>query len=225
VQHAFGLTIPESLDEVCDPQRTALIIYDLQAGIVPQLPDGHEVVGRVIQVRQLARDAGLRVFYTRHMSLPNELSGVSQLRTAMAWQRLSRVDDVKPRFLRGSPAFEIAAELAPAASEAIFDKLAMSAFVGTPLDMALRDCDINSFIIVGIALEVGIEPTVRHAIDLGYIPVLVTDACGSRDKAAAERALAQLAFAGGSLQTDVNTLSAVLRRRAGSSAPSSSPSS
>jgi nicotinamidase-related amidase len=61
---------------------------------------------------------------------------------------------------------------------------------------------------------VGIEPTVRHAIDLGYIPILVTDACGSRDKAAADRALAQLAFAGGSMQTDINTLSAVLRRRA-----------
>lgn len=214
MQHAFGLTIPESLDDVCDPQRTALIIYDMQAGIVPQLPDGQEIVARVVQVRQLARDAGLRVFYTRHMSLPNEVSGVSQLRTAMAWQRLTRVEDVKPPFLRGSPAFEITPELTPSASEAIFDKLAMSAFVGTPLDMALRDCNINSFLIAGIALEVGIEPTVRHAMDLGYIPILVTDACGSRDKAAADRALAQLAFAGGSLQTDINTLSAVLCRRA-----------
>jgi nicotinamidase-related amidase len=217
VQHAFGLTIPESLDEVCDPQRTALIIYDMQAGIVPQLPDGEAIAARVVQLRQLARDAGVRVFYTRHMSLPNELSGVSQLRTAMAWQRLTRVEDVKPRFLRGSPAFEIAPELTPSASEAIFDKLAMSAFVGTPLDMALRDCHINSFLIAGIALEVGIEPTVRHAIDLGYIPIVVTDACGSRDKAAADRALAQLAFAGGSMQTDINTLSAVLRRRASTS--------
>jgi nicotinamidase-related amidase len=217
VQHAFGLTIPESLAEVCDPQRTALIIYDMQAGIVPQLPDGQEIAARVVQLRQLARDAGLRIFYTRHMSLPNEVSGVSQLRTAMAWQRLTHVEDVKPRFLRGSPAFEITPDLTPSASEAIFDKLAMSAFVGTPLDMALRDCNINSFLIAGIALEVGIEPTVRHAIDLGYIPILVTDACGSRDKAAADRALTQLAFAGGSLQTDLNTLSTVLRRRAATS--------
>jgi nicotinamidase-related amidase len=222
VQHAFGLTIPEALDEVCDPRRSALIIYDMQTGIVPQLPDGHEVVARVLQVRQLAREAGLRVFYTRHMSLPNEVSGVSQLRTAMAWQRLMRVEDVKPRFLRGSSAFEITPELTPSACETIFDKLGMSAFVGTPLDMALRDCDINCFLIAGIALEVGIEPTVRHGLDLGYIPILVTDACGSRDKAAAERALAQLAFAGGSLQTDIKTLGAALRRRTASSSSSSS---
>ena len=42
VQHAFGLTIPQTLEEVCDPARTALIVYDMQVGIVSQLSDGHE---------------------------------------------------------------------------------------------------------------------------------------------------------------------------------------
>jgi nicotinamidase-related amidase len=130
----------------------------------------------------------------------------------MAWQHLDRVAEVKPWFLRDSPAFQIASELAPAASEAVFDKISMSAFVGTPLDIALRDCNVNSFAIVGIALEVGIEPTVRHATDLGYIPIIVSDACGSRDKTAAERSLAGLAFAGGSIQTDVRTICAVFGR-------------
>jgi nicotinamidase-related amidase len=55
----------------------------------------------------------------------------------------------------------------------------MSAFTGTFLDIALRDARIESFIIAGIALEVGIEPTVRHGADLNYIPIVVTDACGS----------------------------------------------
>jgi nicotinamidase-related amidase len=218
MEHAFGLDIPTSLEEVCDPRRTALIVYDMQAGIVPQLPDGAAVAQRVLQVRDAARAAGLRIFYTRHMSLPIEMAGVSQLRTAMAWQRKTRVADVKPAFPRDSPQFQIAPELTPSASEAVFDKIAMSAFVGTPLDMALRDCGINTFVIVGIALEVGIEPTVRHATDLGYIPIVVTDACGSRDKPAAARALAQLAFAGDSLQTDVDTICALLRRKAGARA-------
>lgn len=61
-------------------------------------------------------------------------------------------------------------------SEAIFDKITMSAFESTPLDIALRDCGI---LIVGVATEIGIEPTVRHAADLGCIPVVVTDACGA----------------------------------------------
>ena len=91
----------------------------------------------------------------------------------------------------------------------------MSAFEGTPLNIALRDCGLTAFVIVGIALEVGIEPTVRHATDLGYIPIVAADACGSRDKLAARRTLDSLAFAGGSLETDVKTVCALFRRPRG----------
>jgi nicotinamidase-related amidase len=75
---------------------------------------------------------------------------------------------VKPWFLRDSPSFQLVPELSPLPSEAIFDKITMSAFEGTPLDIALRDCGINAIAIVGVAMEIGIEPTVRHAADLGY---------------------------------------------------------
>jgi biuret amidohydrolase len=102
-------------------------------------------------------------------------------------------------------------ELAPRPTEAIFDKITMSPFVGTPLDLVMRDCGLNAFAIIGIALEVGIEPTVRHAMDLGYIPVVVTDACGSRDKEAANRVLVGLQFTGGSYQTDVVTIRRLMR--------------
>ncbi len=193
----------------------ALLVYDMQAGIVAQIPDGAETTRRVCDVIEAAREGGFRVFYTRHMYLPKEVAGVSALRTAMAWQGVRRVDEVKPRFLRDSPEFQLTAELSPRASEAIFDKIAMSAFVGTPLDIVLRDCGMTAFAVVGIALEIGIEPTVRHAMDLGYVPVVVTDACGSRDKAAAARSLASLAFFGGSLQTDVTTIGNALRGRSG----------
>lgn len=212
MEQCFGLTIPQTLEEICDPTRVALIVYDMQVGIVSQLPDGMTMVQRVAEVRQAARDGGVRVLYTRHMSLPKEVAGASQLRTAMAWQHVDRVADVKPPFLRDSPAFQITPELAPASTEVVFDKITMSAFEGTPLNIALRDCGVTAFVIVGIALEVGIEPTVRHATDLGYVPIVVTDACGSRDKLAAKRALDSLDFAGGSLQTDVKTISGLLRR-------------
>jgi biuret amidohydrolase len=75
----------------------------------------------------------------------------------------------------------------------------MSAFAGTPLEMVLRDCGVRSYLIAGIALEVGIEPTVRHSADLGFVPVVVEDACGSGDAAAGERSLAALRFAGDAL--------------------------
>jgi Amidases related to nicotinamidase len=89
----------------------------------------------------------------------------------------------------------------------------MSAFEGTWFDFALRDCAINAFIIVGVAMEIGIEPTARHGADLGYIPVVVTDACGAGDTEAAERSVESLKFAGDVLITDAETICNVLRQR------------
>ena len=214
MQHDQELEIPDTLEDACDPGRLALIVYDMQVGVVGQLDDGPEVTARVLEVLEAARSAGVRVYFTRHMSLPRELMGVSQLRTAMAWQHEDRVEDVVSPFLRGSPGFEVLPELAPRDSEAVFDKLAMSAFEGTPLEFALRDCQITAFAIVGVAMEVGIEPTVRHGADLGLIPVVVSDACGAGNPAAAKRSLDALAFAGDAMMTDVATITRLLAEAA-----------
>jgi biuret amidohydrolase len=117
--------------------------------------------------------------------------------------------------LRDAPGFQITPELEPRPSEGIFDKLTMSAFEGTWLDFALRDCGINALIIVGVATEIGIEPTARHGADLGYIPVLATDACGAGNKEAAKRSIESLKFAGDALITDTETICHVLRNRSG----------
>lgn len=98
----------------------------------------------------------MRVFFTRHMSLPLELMSASQYRMAMAWQRVNRPELVKPWFLRDSPGVALAPELQPRPTEAILDKLAMSAFEGTPLEFGLRDCGVSAFAVAGIALEIGI---------------------------------------------------------------------
>src|SRR5918995_1632119 len=115
METAYGLNIPRTLEEVCHPQRMALVVYDMQVGIV------------------------------------NQLMGLFQTRQAMAWQRVDRVEDVEPWFPRDSPQVQIVPELKPLPSEAVSDKIAMSAFSGTFLDMALRDLGIVSFTIVGIA--------------------------------------------------------------------------
>jgi biuret amidohydrolase len=212
MQRAFGLNIPQTLEEVCDPRRLALIVYDMQVGIVNQIENGKQITDRVLQVLDAAREAEIRVFFTRHMSLPKELMGVSQIRMAMAWQRVKSVDEVKPWFLRDSPGFHLVPEMNPLPSEAIFDKITMSAFEGTPLNIALRDCGIDAFAIVGIAMEIGIEPTVRRGADLGYIPVVVKDACGFGHSDAAARSIASLEFAGDALLTNVDAICAQLRR-------------
>ena len=206
---AYGLEIPDSFGELVNPKRCALIVYDMQAGIVPQIKDGEAITARVKRVLDICRTAGMRVFYTRHLSLPKQLMGASQYRMAMSWQRVDDPEQVKPWFLRDSPGFQIVPELEPLPSEAIFDKLAMSAFEGTPLTMALRDCGLQCFLIAGVAMEIGIDITCRHGADLGFIPIVVRDACGAGHQEAADRALLTLEFLGDTVLTDSETISRV----------------
>jgi len=210
----YGLTIPKSLEELVSPQNTALVVYDMQAGIVRQIANGREITNRIAQVLRAARSAGVRTFFTRHMSLPKPLMGAFQFRTAMAWQHVDSPEKVSPVFLRDSPAFQIVPELEPQPGEAIIDKITMSAFEGTFLGIALRDCGIRSFIVVGIALEIGIDPTCRHASDLGFWPILVRDACGFGSEAAANHSIATLEHMGDTTITDVATICALLGKAA-----------
>ncbi|PYQ38192.1 MAG: cysteine hydrolase, partial [Acidobacteria bacterium] len=82
MHRAFGLEIPQTLQDICDPRRLALIVYDMQVGIVKQIANGPQITANVAQVLEAARSAGIRVIFTRHMSLPKELMGVFQLRMA-----------------------------------------------------------------------------------------------------------------------------------------------
>ncbi len=202
----YGVDISENLRELLDPRRCALVVYDMQVGIVQQIEGAAAITGRVRQVLDAARTNGIRVFYSRHLSLPKQLMGASQFRMAMSWQRLQDPEQVQPWFLRDSPGFEIVPELKPLPSEAVFDKLTMSAFEGTPLTIALRDCGIQSFLIVGIALEIGIDITCRHGADLGFVPILIRDACGTGHQDAADRALQTLEFLGDTVLTDLAAL-------------------
>jgi biuret amidohydrolase len=215
MKHVHGLDIPQTLEDVCDPRRMALVVYDMQVGILKQIKNPDTIVAKVSRVLEAARAAGVRIFFMRHMSLPKELMGAFAYRMAMAWQRTDDPEKVTPWFLRGSPGVEIIPELAPRPSEAIFDKLTMSALEGTPLAIALRDCGITSVALVGVAMEIGIEPTARHAADLGIVPVIIEDACGCGDAGAAQRSIEALKFAGDAVFADVDAVCAALKRRGG----------
>ncbi|HEY4048113.1 MAG TPA: isochorismatase family cysteine hydrolase [Acidobacteriaceae bacterium] len=196
MKNAFGLSIPERLEDTCTPSRCALVIYDMQVGIVPQISEGAKILVQCQQLLEAAREKQFRVFFTRHFFLPNHLAGVGQLHRSMIWQGLTDPSQVKPMMTQRSPAWQIVPELAPREDEVVIDKITMSAFESTFLNIAMRDAHLESFLIAGIALEVGIEPTVRHGLDLNYLPVVVTDACGSKADDLKQRSLATLTGTG-----------------------------
>jgi biuret amidohydrolase len=209
-----GLEVPGTLEEICRPDRLALLIYDMQVGILGQIADADRVVANVRRALDAARAAGVRTYFTRHVTLPVELMGVAQLRMWRTWQQVERLEDVSSPFLPDAPQTQIVAELAPTAAEAVIDKLTLSAFAGTPLELALRGAEVGALAIAGVATEIGIEPTVRHAGDLGFIPVVLTDACAAGNAEAGQRSLEALRFLGDAVLTDVAQFSAALAARA-----------
>ncbi|WP_280362452.1 cysteine hydrolase family protein [Nocardia wallacei] len=212
MRHGNGLEIPEDLRELCSPRRMAVIVYDMQVGVLAQLDDGAEIVARVERVVQAARRGGYPVIFLRHLFLPKRLSGLFALRMAMAWQGVDSVEEITPILQRDTPGFQLVPQLQPGPDEVVFDKTSMSAFEGTPLAAVLRDLGIVSYAITGVALEIGIAPTVTHSTDLGFVPVVVRDACGGRDQEAIARAYDDFAFQGNAVVTDVDTLVPLLEK-------------
>jgi biuret amidohydrolase len=205
-----GLDIPETLEDALDPATLALVVYDMQAGVLAQIADGDRVLANVVRVLDAARARGVRTVFMRHYFMPTALQGVFQLRQAKTWERKERAADTTPLIPHGSPGFALVPELEPRPDEAVLDKITMSAFEGTPLDIVLRDCGVRAYLICGVAIEIGIEPTVRHSADLGYVPVVVQDACGAGNAAAAARSLETLAFAGDAMIATTDEVCAAL---------------
>lgn len=200
---------PTDLADWLSPERAALLVYDMQVGICRQVEAG-EIIVRVSQVVAAARKAGLRIAWCRHQSLPKAWMGEFATRMAMIWQHTDDPESVQPWFLRDKPEVAIVPELTPYPQDMIFDKLTMSAFEGTWLQLAMRDAGLNALAICGIAMEIGIEPTCRHATDLGIVPILIRDACGHGNAEAAARSIDALRFAGDTIVTDVAEFVAAL---------------
>lgn len=212
MRHGNGLDIPETLEDVCAPERMALIVYDMQVGVLSQLEDGQQIIDRVVRVVEAARRGGYPIVFLRHMFLPKRFMGAFALRMAMNWQGVDTVEAVTPILQRDSHGAQLVPELRPRADEIVLDKTTMSAFEGTPLASTLRDLGIGAYAIVGVALEIGIAPTVAHSTDLGFIPVVVRDGVGGRDQAGLARAWDEFAFQGNALVTDTDTLVPLLEK-------------
>jgi biuret amidohydrolase len=205
-----GVSLPLRVAEICNPVSTALLIYDMQTGVRSHVSDSDRITDACSAAVAAARKSGMRIVYTCHLSMPGPWIGLTQFRTAMTWQRTDDPSAVKQWFPRGSEASEIVPELAPHDSDLIIEKFSMSAFEGTALSFALRDSGIAGLAIAGIALEIGIEPTVRHATDLGFVPIILTDACGCGNREAADRTIATMRFIGEAMLIDVATFTSLL---------------
>ncbi len=158
-----------------DPKTTALLVMDMQSGILDMLGDKKEaIVAQASKLLDAARKASVRVIYVVVGFRPG-YPEVSPRNASFSSVRESG------RFAAGSAGTEIHAALAPRADEVVVTKHRVSAFAGTDLEMILRANGIETLVLAGISTSGVVTSTVRHAADADYRIVIVEDGCADGD--------------------------------------------
>lgn len=155
-------------DVKLDLARTALVMIDLQHGIVPRqwAPyTGEQVVGNCVLLAQEMRNRGAMVVFV-HVLL-NELV-TRQVDAAAA-----------PTAPPPPQASQLVPEAGVEATDIVVAKRSWGAFYGTELDQLLRRRGIKTILLAGIATNMGVESTARAAFDHGYELVFAEDAMTS----------------------------------------------
>jgi nicotinamidase-related amidase len=134
--------------------NTALVVIDLQNGVVANAWRRNEVLATVTMLIDRARVANVPVIWVQHAD-----------------------EDLKP----GSDAWRIVAELAPAPGEAIVEKSYRDAFENTKLEQVLSDLGIGKLVVTGAQTDMCIRSTLHGALVRGYDAILVGDAHTTED--------------------------------------------
>lgn len=160
------------MDLQLDPATTALVVIDLQKGIVSRDTAPHkapEVVARCSELAARFRAKGAPVVLV-HVAF-----------SADDGDRLKPPADGAPPVTLPIPKefSELVPELQQAPSDIDIIKKQWGAFYGTPLDLQLRRRHVRTIVLGGIATNLGVESTARDAWEHGYHLVFVEDAMAS----------------------------------------------
>ena len=188
-----GKEVFTELAEVVATEHTALLVIDVQRS------DGwagsrerKAAVGRMAQVLQAARQAGVLVIYFYNERLPNHANiSAPYLRLLLKTGYQPGTDPIV--CLEGSPDAEIVPQIAPKESERVIGKPRASAFVGTDLDVILRSNGILSLVLVGGSTDWCVEATAWGATGLDYYAVVLQDCVQGPRPDGHEAALKQMA--------------------------------
>ncbi|HEV8434508.1 MAG TPA: hydrolase [Thermoanaerobaculia bacterium] len=154
-----------------DPQTTALLLIDLQRGIVARDTQPYttaQVVERAARLAKRFRDAGALVVLV-HVAFAPDLS-----------DRLNPpADSPTPATPLPKEWSDIVPQLGSDPRDVIITKHNWGAFYGTELDLQLRRRQIRTLVLGGIATNMGVESTARDAYERGYEQVFVEDACAT----------------------------------------------
>jgi nicotinamidase-related amidase len=153
---------------------TALLVMDVQQGIVDRFAGDEEYLPRLMAAVEAARAAGIRVIYVVvgfRAGYP-EVSERNKSFAAIAGTG---------RFAEGDPGSAIHPAVAPDPGDVIVTKRRVSAFAGSDLEVVLRAGGIDHLVLTGIATSGVVLSTLRQAADLDYRLTVLADGCLDAD--------------------------------------------
>jgi len=134
--------------------NTALLVVDVQNGVVEGAHDRNEVVGNVGSLVERARQQHVPVVWVQHSD--DELA-------------------------KGSDKWQIVPELQPERAEPLIQKHYGDAFEDTELESVLSGLGVGQVVVVGAQTDACIRSTLHGAFVRGYDATLVTDAHTTED--------------------------------------------
>ena len=164
-----------------EPERTALLVVDLQKGFYndemrEREPEHRYLYDRIRDVvipngqRLIAacRSAGIEVVYTVVECLTNDG------RDRGLDYKISGIFAAK-----GSWDAEVIDELGPGDDDIVIPKTSSSLFNSTNCDYVLRNLGIEYVMVMGMLTDQCVETAVRDGCDRGFLMTLVDDACAT----------------------------------------------
>lgn len=187
-----GIEIFETLEEMLRPSHTALVVWDVQNALVKSTFNRDAFLAALANLVTSLRGK-LPMLYTLITPMPASFqSGWAYY----ARMRMFRVDDpakLPHLFAPGTSDGEVADAVKPQPGDVRIEKATPNIFLGTNVEVMLRNRGIRSIVFTGIATEMGVEHSARDAGARGFYPIVAVDCVSSRDREAHERSLANLA--------------------------------
>lgn len=151
-----------------DPKSTALVVIDLQRGILARETTPHantDVRARSVKLVNACRKAGVQVVLVNVGFSPDEKDRLSQ-----------PADSPNPPGPLPAGYSDLDPALGSDAGDLLITKRQWGAFYGTALDLELRRRGVTTIILCGIATNFGVESTARDAWERNYALVFAEDA-------------------------------------------------
>lgn len=152
-------------------KTTALVVIDLQEGILPFAGGPHsatDVVTRAARLAETFRANGSPVVMVRVGWSDDYAEALKQ-----------PVDAVTPAHPLPENWWTYPQALGKAESDLEVTKRQWGAFYGTDLELQLRRRGIDTVVLCGISTNIGVESTARNAWELGFSLIIAEDACSA----------------------------------------------